>query len=269
MLPAPNLSPQPQNAPKPAANPPASSPPAETACLTRKIAGFLLAGNFPVSPPAWKGQCLPSFHTHPPYIFIGFFFFLSLTQRIFINFLVSINPRGLLFLGGGEEGRRSLSPCGAFGNLLPEASQGCCEQRKSPCSSPFVPGTSLQRGRATPRHTGKQSLHPTTTTSRSFGFPRPDRSDLNELWPIQSRFLHSVNPRLSSANTRVMQSASFGTAQPCTQAFPSFSRFQIHPCVFTPAPSFQERLPNAPNSSQIFTRVPAAPFGCYERAHQG
>lgn len=65
------------------------------------------------------------------------------------------------------------------------------------------------------------SLHPTSTTSRSFGFLRPERSDLNELWPIQSRFLHSVNPRLSSAKVGVMRSASFGRAQLCTQAFPS------------------------------------------------
>lgn len=76
---------------------------------------FLLTGNSRISPPARKGQCLPSCHTHPPDRFNGlfFFFFLLLTHRIFINFLVSINPAACYFWGGEEE-RRSLSPFSGF-----------------------------------------------------------------------------------------------------------------------------------------------------------
>lgn len=78
-------------------------PPEETAVpiTDKNTLFFLLTGNSRTSPPAWKGQCLPSCHTHPPDRFNELFFFsLLLTHRIFINFLVSINLAACYFWGG-------------------------------------------------------------------------------------------------------------------------------------------------------------------------
>lgn len=80
--------------------------PQEIATLLMRKIPFLpplppqLTGNFTISPQSGKGNVCPvSTHIRLTYL-IGFSFFLFLTQRIFINFLVSINLCSLLFLRG-------------------------------------------------------------------------------------------------------------------------------------------------------------------------
>lgn len=240
----------------------------------------LLTGNFTISSQSGKGNVCPvSTHIRLTYL-IGFSFFLFLTHRIFIHFLVSINLCSLLFLGG--ERKRDIHFLHSVGfkicflkfilNIAGSrkkklllwlwscgiASVGLSHQ---PGWTDTLPPSSSLQGTLLPK---SNTPNPTTafqaTSPPSQTLKTPKIYTISKLQPIQPLFIHIYPPPALEEMTQSLRAELASVQSPSSPRLQQSSSWQAHRCASTagygsPLPRRTERIISPPAKHQFTTSL--------------